>query len=171
MAVELQPKEKHWMRGQGAGKLGEELPFWSPGKSRGRPGKSESSTHSALGSSPIMPALLFLGILILLISVVESQHWLGPAGNVPIARNVLALIRSHGSPLPQDSVKVWTKKQSGFYYCQGDLLFGRKPGKMMNQTEALLSGYRPALREYCTSNRPKEGSRPSASAQTTADAK
>ncbi|HXH48886.1 MAG TPA: hypothetical protein VNM47_06030 [Terriglobia bacterium] len=171
MAVISQSGETHSGRGQGAGKLGEELPFWSLGKIRGRSGKSESSTHPLLGSSPIIPALLFLGILVVLFAFVESQHWLGTASGIPSPREVLALFRSHGSPLPQENVRVWTKKQTGFYYCQGNLLFGRKPGKMMDQTEALLAGYRPVLKEYCTSNKPEEESKPSASARTTADAK
>jgi hypothetical protein len=171
MAVISQSGKTHSGRGQGAGRSGEELPFWSLDRFLGRSGKLKSSTHPVLGSSPIVPALLFLGVLVLLIAFVESQHWFGTASGIPSPREVLALFRSHGSPLPQETVKVWTKQQSGFYYCQGDLLFGRKPGKMMNQTEALLSGYRPVLKEYCTSNKPEEESKRSASARTTADAK
>jgi hypothetical protein len=56
-------------------------------------------------------------------------------------------------------VNVWTKQQFGFYYCLGDILFGRKPGKMMMQSEALLSGYRPVHQQYCTTSEPKEESK------------
>jgi hypothetical protein len=171
MAVIFQSGEKHSGRGQGAGKLGDDLPFWSLGRFRSRSGKMESSTHPVLGSSPIVPALLFLGVIVLLFAFAESQHWFGPTSGIPSPTEVLALFRSHGAPLPKENVKVWAKMQSGFYYCQGDLLFGRKPGKIMDQTEALLAGYRPGLKEYCTSNKPEEESRGSASARTTADAK
>jgi hypothetical protein len=171
MVGESRRGDKHPHGNQVAGKLGGELPFWSPGAAGGRSGKSDSSTHPLFSWAPIVPALVFLIVLILLLSFVESRYWRSPAADIPSPREVFALIRNHGSPLPQDNVKVWTKKQSGFYYCQGDLLFGRKPGKMMKQTDALLSGYRPVRKEYCTSNKPKEESRRSGSAGTTAGAK
>lgn len=162
MAVESQPGLKNAEGTASASQLAGGLPFWSPGKTDAHSRKIESSTHPLLGSSPIMPALLFLVLVTLLASSVEYRHWSSAAGNVPIARDVLAFIRSHGSPLPQDNVKVWTKQQFGFYYCQGEVLFGRKPGQMMTQSEALLSGYRPVHQQYCTSGEPKEASKLSA---------
>lgn len=162
MAVESQPGLKNAKRTAGASQLAGGLPFWSAGKSSADSRKIERSHYSVIDSSPIMLALLCLVLVMLLISSVEYRHWSSAAGNVPIARDVLAFIRSHGSPLPQDNVKVWTKQQFGFYYCQGEALFGRKPGKMMTQSEALLSGYRPVHQQYCTSSEPKEASKHSA---------
>ncbi len=46
-------------------------------------------------------------------------------------------------------MRVWTKQQSGFYYCEGGTLFGDKPGEMMTQGEALMTGYRPADGTCC----------------------
>jgi hypothetical protein len=159
MALESKPASKHTEGSLGASQLGGELPFWSPGASGDRSGKSESSSHPVLGSSPLVPSLIFVVLLVLLISSVEFRYLVSPAGDIPSPREALALVRNHGSPLPQDDVKVWTKKQFGYYYCQGDLMFGRTPGRMMAQTEALLSGYRPVRKEYCTSIKPKKESR------------
>lgn len=44
---------------------------------------------------------------------------------------------------------VWVIRQAGNYYCQGGVLFGRKPGQYMQQSEALSLGYQPALNHYC----------------------
>jgi hypothetical protein len=164
MAVESRYVENYLGRGQGVSKFGEGLTSWSLGMFGGRSGKSEASAHPLLGSSPIMPALLFLVALVLLISFVESRDWFGLAGNISGSSGMLALVRKHRSHLPQDSVKVWTKKQFGFYYCQGDVLFGRKPGELTTQAEALLAGYRPLHSQYCASNKPKEESRRGGSA-------
>jgi len=162
MAVESQPGPKNAGGTAGASQLAGGVPFWSAGKSSADSRKIEPLPHSVLDSPPIMLAVLCLVLLTLLISSVEYRHWSSAAGNVPIARDVLAFIRSHGSPLPQDNVKVWTKQQFGFYYCQGEVLFGRKPGKMMTQSEALLSGYRPVHEQYCAGSEPREASKRSA---------
>lgn len=162
MAGDSQPEAKGTETSTGTSQLGGGVPFWSPGKTDAHSRKMESSAHPRPGSSPIMPALLFLVLVTLLASSVEYPGWYSSAGNLPIAREVLALVRSHGSPLPQDNVKVWTKQQFGFYYCQGDVLFGIKPGKLVMQSEALLSGYRPVHQQYCTASEPKEESMRSA---------
>lgn len=162
MAAESKSGAKHAETSTGASQLGGGVPFWSPDKTDAHSRKMESSAHPPRGSSPIMPALLFLVLVTLLASSVEYPGWYSSAGNLPVAREVLAVIRSHGSPLPQDNVKVWTKQQFGFYYCQGDLLFGREPGKLVMQSEALLSGYRPVHQQYCTASEPKEESMRSA---------
>ena len=47
-------------------------------------------------------------------------------------------------------VKVWTYKQTGFYYCPDSKFYGKfKPGAYMTQGEALERGYRPAAQDPC----------------------
>jgi hypothetical protein len=50
----------------------------------------------------------------------------------------------------QLNVKVWTDKQSGFYYCPGDRLYGHtSAGAYVSQGEALQEGYTPAMNQPC----------------------
>ncbi|HEX5412215.1 MAG TPA: hypothetical protein VFZ27_10165 [Terriglobia bacterium] len=158
MAVKSQPGAKSKEGSLGAGKLGARLPFLSAGKSGAHSPGGERSSRPPLGSSPILQSLLFLVVVTLLVSSFGRRDWSKSAAHVPMVRDVFALMRSHGSPLPQDDVKVWTKQQFGFYYCQGEVLFGRKPGTIMTQSEALGSGYRPVHEQYCVSSTPKEES-------------
>ena len=66
----------------------------------------------------------------------------------PLAK-VLARPRKSHAAL-QDSVRVWVQTNSGFYYCSGTKPFGKwKPGRLMNQGEALQEGYRPYFQEPC----------------------
>ncbi len=66
----------------------------------------------------------------------------------PLAK-VLARPRKSQSLL-QDKVQVWVQTNSGFYYCSGTKPFGNwKPGRIMNQGEALQEGYRPYFQELC----------------------
>jgi hypothetical protein len=60
--------------------------------------------------------------------------------------------RADSLPRNAENVSVWTKKQSGFYYCQGGTLFGDKPGESMAQSVALTSGYRPVDGTYCANS-------------------
>lgn len=67
----------------------------------------------------------------------------------------------HGQKKQQllPNMKVWAKKQSGFYYCPGNILFGTKQGRLVTQEKALTSGYRPAGGQYCTADNATEVSR------------
>ena len=78
-------------------------------------------------------------------SVQNTPHSLDP---------LLAVIQRKPSDLPKaiQSARVWSKKNFGLYFCQGDPLYGSKPGKLMTQAEALKSGNLPADGKYCTSN-------------------
>lgn len=54
--------------------------------------------------------------------------------------------RTEGNP----HIRVWANTRSGFYYCPKSTLYGGiKPGKYAVETEALQSGYQPALKETC----------------------
>lgn len=44
---------------------------------------------------------------------------------------------------------VWTMQETGNYYCRGSLMFGRRPGVVMKQVQAIDRGYQPALASYC----------------------
>lgn len=52
-------------------------------------------------------------------------------------------------------IKVWAIQEFGYYYCQGEILFGDKPGKLMSQSDALSAGYRPSV-GHCTYKQPNE---------------
>jgi hypothetical protein len=48
------------------------------------------------------------------------------------------------------TVEVWVSKHSGYYYCTGAIEYGTtQPGDMMQQGEALQSGYQPKLGDFC----------------------
>jgi hypothetical protein len=106
----------------------------------------------------MIPALLLLLVAVILLSSARFRNWLGSAGNLPGVAQFSALIQKKQSPVPSTPVSVWAKRQTGFYYCRGDVLFGSKPGRLMKQAEALMSGYRPAEGYYCSANTPSQAS-------------
>jgi hypothetical protein len=47
-------------------------------------------------------------------------------------------------------VRVWTHSPSGYYYCTDSPYFEKlRPGSIMNERDALQSGYQPKLGAYC----------------------
>jgi hypothetical protein len=52
-------------------------------------------------------------------------------------------------------ISVWAIKEFGYYYCQGQILFGNSRGKLMSQSDALAAGYRPSV-SHCTNGQPNE---------------
>ena len=52
-------------------------------------------------------------------------------------------------------ISVWAIKQFGYYYCQGQILFGDQRGKLMSQSDALSAGYRPSVGR-CTNGQPND---------------
>ena len=151
--------------------LAEDLPFWSPDVSGHRPRKAPPRHHSLLGSSPLMPALL----LLLIVALLPSSEWfrqsVHSAVNFPVLQWISALIKGEKKQSLMPKVKVWAKKQTGFYYCRGDVLFGTKRGRLMTQDEALESGYRPSGGQYCTADKATELSRNSEPSRKPPDAR
>lgn len=128
--------------------------------SRGGHYSPSPSTHSPITSNPLVPAFLVLTVGLLLVTVTPIGPWLAAQGS-PTLNEIFSFSRkkqSQGLPKAAEAVSVWTKKQAGFYYCEGGTLFGNKPGHLMTQTEALTSGFRPAGGKYCTNNHPVEAS-------------
>lgn len=125
----------------------------SSGGSSDHPYRPSPPTHAPITSSPLIPTFFLLMIVLLLMSFsTPVQHWLTKLDKFPTLAEIFALSRKdHPNALPRagENVGVWTIKQAGFYYCQGGALFGSKPGQLMTQDEALLSGYRPAGGDYC----------------------
>lgn len=116
------------------------------------------STHSPITSNPLVPAFLLLTVGLLLSTVTPLGSWLGAAQNSPTLDQIFSFSRkkrTRGLPNAAEAISVWTKRDSGFYYCKGGTLFGNKPGEMMTQAEALMSGYRPANRTYCANSLPE----------------
>lgn len=124
------------------------------GGDRGRY-KPAPSTHSPITSNPLVPAFLLLTVGFLLTTVTPLGSWVAAAEDSPTLNQIFFFPgkkKAHGLSKTGEAIKVWTKKQSGFYYCQGGTLFGNKPGKMMTQSAALTSGFRPAGGKYCAIN-------------------
>lgn len=53
------------------------------------------------------------------------------------------------APLSSPNATVWAMQETGNYYCLGSVMFGRKPGVVMKQVQAIDRGYQPALTSYC----------------------
>jgi hypothetical protein len=140
-------------------KIAADVPFWSPEVSGTHPQKPARRRPSLLGSSPLIPALL----LLLMVALLPSSGWfrqsVHTAFRFPVLQKLSALLRGQKKQVLEPEVKVWAKKQTGFYYCRGDILFGTKQGRLMTQDEALTSGFRPADGDYCTAEKPTEVSR------------
>jgi hypothetical protein len=61
-----------------------------------------------------------------------------------VARQAVAIDPAHVA------VPVWTSKTTGFYYCTEDEYYRLvKPGRFMNQRDALQNGYQPKLGKFC----------------------
>ena len=88
------------------------------------------------------------------------QQWLASVSSDPNLGDLSTLFAKKQPAEMQagERVGVWTKKQSGYYYCQGGTLYGNKPGEIMTQADALMSGYRPAGGHYCLSGKTNEAS-------------
>lgn len=149
---------------------------WANGSSEGAHGESSDhpyrpspTTHSPLTSSPLIPTFLMVLVVLTLLSSAPVQQWLVAGGQLPSISELPARIWNwhmhSNAPSVNENVSVWAKKQFGFYYCQGGVLFGREPGELMAQGEALLSGYRPAGGQYCGSDRANEAAFNSPSAR------
>lgn len=132
-----------------------------PLKSAGGPNdgnyKPSPSNHSPITSNPLVPACIVLLVGYLVLSLSPIRVWLTEADNLPTLAQMFSFSRKKPAPsLPRnaENVSVWTKEQSGFYYCQGGTLFGDEPGEIMTQSVALTSGYRPIDGTYCANNQP-----------------
>lgn len=129
----------------------------SSNESGDHPYKPAPQTYPMLISNPLIPAFLVLTILLLLAFSSPVETWLTQTEHLPTLAEIFALGRKkQPATLPKsgEDVGVWTKKQSGFYYCKGGTLFGSKPGEMMTQAEALMTGFRPADGGYCANPQP-----------------
>lgn len=137
--------------------LGEGKPIKLSGGSQDGQYKPSPSNHSPITSNPLVPACLVLLVGFLILSLSPVRVWLTEADNLPTLANIFSFSRkpkSNSLPRNAESVSVWAKKQSGFYYCEGGILFGNKPGQMMTQSVALTSGYRPVGGTYCAGSQP-----------------
>lgn len=121
------------------------------------PYKPTPQTYPVLIAHPLIPAFLVLTILLLVACSSPVKTWLTRTAHLPTLAEIFAFGRKKqptSLPKAAEAVSVWTKKQSGFYYCKGGTLFGSKPGEMMTQAEALMTGYRPADGGYCANPQP-----------------
>ena len=127
-----------------------DLPFWSADGSGGRGRRQGVSPHTLLGASPLIPALIVMVGIMALVYSGWLRQGVETSGSLPVVQEVSALFQKDPPPVP--GALVWARKESGFYYCRGNVLFGRGPGKLQTQSEALTSGYRPEDGHYCTSD-------------------
>ena len=139
--------------------LGKTIGRDTPGSSKGSGDHAYTpvpESNSVLTSHPLIPTFIVVVLLLLVAFSTPVQTWITTAKNLPSLTQIFALAkgdRSNTLTQAREDVAVWTKRQFGFYYCRGGVLFGNKPGEMMTQAEALTVGYRPASGQYC-SNRP-----------------
>lgn len=139
-----------------------------PDKSSDHAHRPSPSTHAGLTSNPLVPTFFLLAVLLLIGSTAPVKHWLTNTENLPSLTQIFSVSRNkQPATMPKqcENVSVWTKKQFGFYYCEGGVLYGSEPGKIMTQADALTSGYRPADGQYCGSSQPIESSDESLSFQ------
>ena len=137
--------------------LAEGKPLRSSGGSPTGQFAPSASTHSPITSNPLVPACILLLVGFLILSLSPIRVWLTEADDLPTLAQIFSFSRKKRAdslPSNAENVSVWTKKQSGFYYCQGGTLFGDKPGEMMAQSIALTSGYRPVGGTYCANSQP-----------------
>lgn len=128
-----------------------DLPFWSAGGRGGRGHKQSALSHSLLGASPLIPAVMVMAGVMALVYSGWLRQGVETSGSFPVVEEVSALFQKAPPPVP--GVLVWTRKESGFYYCRGNVLFGRMTGKLQTQSAALTSGYRPEGGHYCASGK------------------
>jgi hypothetical protein len=97
-----------------------------------RPGKR-------IGGVPLFPVLaLVLAVSLVVLALVPIS--------VPMLLSEMGLTRVS---LSDPGAQVWVIRQVGNYYCHGGVLFGREPGELMKQSDALTLGYQPATGHYC----------------------
>lgn len=140
-------------------KLVDPRPFWSPDVSGNLPRNPPRQKRPLLGLSPLIPALFLLLAIVLLPSSKWFRQSVHSAVRFPVMQKISALIYGQKKQQLLPDLKVWAKKQTGFYYCPGDILFGTKRGRLMTQQGALTSGYRPSGGNYCSAGKATEVSR------------
>ncbi len=104
---------------------------------------SEAGNVKRTGKHGLGPAVFPLLGLLLAFTVVALA--LTP---VRMPRLLSELGLGHSS-LSNPESPVWVIRREGNYYCRGGVLFGRMPGQIMMQGDALALGYQPALGNYC----------------------
>lgn len=105
------------------------------------PGEDDggSEAHGGLATgSPLMPAILLVGSLIVL-GIVFLE-----GGASQSARK-----------LTDPNAMIWVMKDTGTFDCADSVLWGKQPGEAMTQGEALQMGYQPAVPGYCAATGPK----------------
>ena len=128
----------------------------SAGESHDGHFKPSPKNHSSITSNPLIPAFLLLTFGFTFLTSGPVTAWLTSSNDLPTLAQIFKFAHKKPYTLPKagEGVSVWTKQQSGFYYCAGGALFGNKPGEMVTQTQALMTGYRPADGKYCQSVQP-----------------
>lgn len=103
---------------------------------------NNSGTASRPRTSKTGPPLFPMGAFLLLFMLITLT--LTPS-SVPRLLAELGVRQKMSDP----AAMVWVISQDGNYYCAGSVLNGRRPGKWMNQAQALTLGYQPAAGNYC----------------------
>lgn len=130
-------------------RLSDDTSSWQTGDSGAHAYSPTPPTNSIFSSSPMIPAILVMVAFLMLTTSPTTRGWLISATEIP--GMAWATITGEPAKLPATEAKtpVWAKKQSGLYYCRGDVLFGRHPGMLIRQEKALTLGYRPANSDFC----------------------
>ncbi len=110
---------------------------------------------SLWASLPAVPAM----VLLLLLLGYASFH-------ADAVRAMVWRVVGHSfrRPVTVPAARVWVRTDTGNFYCRGSVLFGSRPGQLLDQPEALTLGYQPATGTYCAA----DPARPDLSAHNTA---
>ncbi len=73
-----------------------------------------------------------------------------------IRRHLTGLFATPSSIRMKPTVVVWAEKLAGNYYCAGSPMYGRRPGNLMKQGDALTQGFQPDLGQYCQDPQTKD---------------
>ncbi len=144
------PQQAKTQSGKGTiRRLPDEPNSWEFGNSGAFGYRPATPTSAVFSSSPMIPAILLMVVFLTLLSSPTTRGWMVAASEIPSVAWTSVIGGTKKLPAPDASTIVWVKRQSGLYYCRGDVLFGRHPGSLMRQDKALTLGYRPANDEYC----------------------
>jgi hypothetical protein len=129
-----------WLvRGEGWTGGGQERTFHRPG----------TRSFSSLSSSPTLCAFAVIAAFLAVLASPPLRQRLADLADVPSEAWLSVSHRRAEVPASWGSVTVWARPDSGLYYCGGETLFGRRPGRYLSQGDALTLGYRPAAHRYC----------------------
>jgi hypothetical protein len=127
-----------------------ETPARAINQESAKPARSKGAQRSTAGE--VILALVFLAAVVGSTFGINSKvllqqfpqvasvlHLSAPANQAGVAEGV------------NGGIKVWVDRNTALYYCPGSAAYGRtRNGRFLNQAEARLENFEPAMRQECT---------------------